>query len=77
VKYRRKLSWAISIILTLIFLWILDVIASEFTGLNGQNIVEGVVILVVVVPFWVWSYRRGRFPIVSIGSRRNGQTQRT
>lgn len=67
-RYRRKLSWTLSIVLSLLVIGSASEIASAFVGLNGQYAVSGAVTLFVIAPYWVWSYRRGRFPIIRIGS---------
>jgi hypothetical protein len=67
-RYRRKLSWTVSIFVSFAFVGFATEIASPFMGLNGQDAVSGAVALFVVLPFWVWSYKRGRFPIIKIGS---------
>jgi hypothetical protein len=66
--YRRKLSWTLSILVSMMVIGWASAIASPFTGFNGQDAVGGVVALFVVAPFWFWSYKRGRFPIIRIGS---------
>jgi hypothetical protein len=66
--YRRKLSWTLSIVVSLIVIGSAASMASPFLGYNGENAVSGAVTLFVIAPYWIWSYRRGRFPIIRIGA---------
>lgn len=65
--YRRKLSWTCSILLSFLVIGAASEIASPFMGIDGENAVSGVITLM-LVGYWVWSYRRGRFPIIRVVS---------
>ena len=68
-RYSPGFSWSLSILGSLVFLGVAVEIASAFTGQTGQSVVVWALLLLVVVPLWVWRRRRGHFPVFQIAVR--------
>jgi hypothetical protein len=61
-------SWILSVLASLLVIGTASSIVSPFAGLTVQDAVSGAALLFVVAPWWFWLWRRGRLPVIRVGS---------